>query len=92
MLGVRLDALLSFTQHSYNIALKVQRRFNVLKPLTGSNWGCDKETLLTTYRQLAAQYSATAAPSRPHHLGTLTGAVSNLRKICHLELPLAVLK
>ena len=52
MLGVTLDTHLTFTQHCSNIAVKVQQRNNVLKSLAGSTWGCDKETLLTTYQSI----------------------------------------
>ena len=52
MLGVTLDTHLTFTQHCNNIAVKVQQRNNVLKALAGSTWGCDKETLLTTYQAI----------------------------------------
>ena len=52
MLGVTLDIHLTFTQHCNNIAVKVQQRNNVLKTLAGSTWGCDKESLRTTYRAI----------------------------------------
>ena len=52
MLGVTLDTHLTFTQHCNNIAVKVHQRNNVLKELTGSTWGSDKETLLTTYQAI----------------------------------------
>ena len=52
VLGVTLDTHLTFTQHCNNIAVKVQQRNNVLKVLDGSTWGCDKETLLTTYQAI----------------------------------------
>ena len=48
VLGVTSDTHLTFTQHCNNIAVIVQQRNNVLKALTGSTWGCDKETLLVT--------------------------------------------
>ena len=35
------------TQHCNNIAIRVQQRNNVLNELSGSTWGCLKETLLT---------------------------------------------
>ena len=76
MLGVTLDTQLTFIQHCNNIAANMQKRNNVLKALAGSTWGWDKETLLTTNRQLAAQYSSTAAPSGRHQSMTLTGAGS----------------
>ena len=50
VLGVMLDTQLTFTQHCNNIAVKVQRRNNVLKALAASTWGCDKETLLKSYQ------------------------------------------
>ena len=52
VLGLTLDTHLTFTQHCKSIAVKVQQRNNVLKALTGSTWGCDKETLLTTYQAI----------------------------------------
>ena len=52
VLGVTLDTHLTLTQHCNNIAVKVQQRNNVLKALAGSTWGCDKETLLTTYKAI----------------------------------------
>ena len=52
VLGVTLYTYLTFTQHCNNIAVKVQQRNNVLQALAGSTWGCDKETLLTTYQAI----------------------------------------
>ena len=52
MLEVTLDTHLTFIQHCNNIAVIVQQRKNVLKALAGSTWGCDKETLLTTYQAI----------------------------------------
>ena len=47
-----LDTHLTFTQHCNNIVVKVQQRNNVLKTLADSTWGCNKETLLTTYQAI----------------------------------------
>ena len=67
VLGVTLDKHLTFTQHCNNIALKVQQRNNVLKALADSTWGCDKETLLTTYhaigRSILSYFSRVWTPS-----------------------------
>ena len=52
VLGVALDTQLTFTQHCNNIAVEVQQSNNVLQALPGSNWGCDKEILLTTYQAI----------------------------------------
>ena len=52
VLGVTLDTHLIFTQHCNDIAVIVLQRNNVLKALAGSTWGCEKETLLTTYQEI----------------------------------------
>ena len=52
VLGVTLDTHQTFTQHCYNIAVRVQQRNNVLKALAGFTWGCDEETLLTPYQAI----------------------------------------
>ena len=52
VLGVTLDTHLTFTQHCSNIAGIVQQHKNVLKALAGFTWGCDKETLLSTYQEI----------------------------------------
>ena len=52
VLGVTLDTQFTFTQHCNNIAVKVKQRNNVLKALAGSTWGCEKETMLTTYQAI----------------------------------------
>ena len=64
VLGVTLDIHLTFTQHCNNIAVKVQQRNNVLKALAGSTWGCDKETLLTTYQALGRSILSYCCPVR----------------------------
>ena len=62
VLGVTLDTHLTFTQHCNNVAVKVQQRNNVLKALTGSTWGCDKETLLTTYQAIGRSILSYCSP------------------------------
>ena len=52
VLGVTLDTHLTYAQHCKNITVRVQQRNNVLKSLAGSSWGCDNETLLTTYQAI----------------------------------------
>ena len=86
VLGVTLDIHLTITQHCNNIAVIVQQSNNVLKALAGCTWGCDKETLLSTYQAIGRSILsyckiATAALSGRHHLRTLTGAGSNGHKI-----------
>ena len=71
VLGVTLDTHLTFTQHCNNIAVKVQQRNNVLKTLAGSTWGCDKETLLTTYQVIGRSILSYCSPVwTPSHKDT----------------------
>ena len=62
VLGVMLDTHLTFTQHCNNIAVKVQQHDNVLKAMAGSTWGCDKETLLTTYQAIGSSIISYCCP------------------------------
>ena len=62
VVGVTLDTHLPFTQHCNNIAVKVHQRNNVLKALAGSTWGCDKETLLTTYQAIGCSILSYCSP------------------------------
>ena len=64
VLGVTLDTHLTFTQHCNNIAVKVQQHDNVLKALTGSTWGCNKETLLTAYQAIGRSILSYCWPVR----------------------------
>ena len=71
VVGVTLDTHLTFTQHCNNIAVKVQQRNNVLKSLAGSTWGCDKETLLTTYQAIGRSiFSYCCSVWTPSHKDT----------------------
>ena len=64
VLGVTQDTHLTFTQHCNNIAINVQQRNNVLKALACSLWGCDKETLLTTYQAIGRSILSYCWPIR----------------------------
>ena len=81
VLGVTLDTHLTYTQHCNNIAVKEQQRNNVFKALSGSTWGCDKETLQTTYQAIGRSILSYCSLSGRHHLRTLTGAGSKGNKI-----------
>ena len=50
ILGVTFDNLFNFRQHATEIKSKVQSRNNILKALSGTTWGKEKEILLTTYK------------------------------------------
>ena len=50
ILGCTLDPLLSFRKHTENLKAKVMKRNNIMKALSGTSWGLEKETLITTYK------------------------------------------
>ena len=64
VLGVTLDTHLTFTKHCNNIAVKVQQCNSTLKALVGSTLGCDKETLLTTYKAIGRSTLSYCCPVR----------------------------
>ena len=52
ILGIVMDSMLNFGQHAADIKKKLSSRNNVLKALTGTTWGKDKEVLTTTYKAI----------------------------------------
>ena len=61
LLGVYLDTFFSFSAHCVQVTNRVSKRNNVLKALTGTNWGQQKETLLWTYKALVRSIANYAA-------------------------------
>ena len=49
-LGMIFDHKLSWKDHVDYLVEKCQKRINVLKALTGSKWGADKETMVILYK------------------------------------------
>ena len=62
ILGVTFDPLFTFTPHVADIAARASRRLQVLKALTGTTWGQDKETILLTYKAIIKPIISYAAP------------------------------
>ena len=50
ILGVTFDGLLSFRQHVSNTKTKILAQNNILKALSGSTWGKEKEVIINTYK------------------------------------------
>jgi ribonuclease HI len=48
-LGVTLDSELRFTKHVAEIEIKVLKKLNILRKLSGMDWGCSSKVLRTTY-------------------------------------------
>ena len=60
-LGVTLDRSLTFGPHLKNVAEKTSERVNIIRKLTGVNWGANFTTLRTSVLALvysAAEYAA----------------------------------
>ena len=53
ILGITFDNLLSFRQHAKDLKSKLHTKNNVLKALSGSNWGKEKEVMVTTYKAIS---------------------------------------
>ena len=51
-LGMVFDQSLSWNKHIEYINNRCQKRINILKLLTGSKWGTDKETMVLLYKNL----------------------------------------
>ena len=51
-LGITFDNTMSFSYHTSNLKSRLQGKNNVLKALTGTTWGKDKEVLTTTYKAI----------------------------------------
>ena len=50
VLGLTLDPKLTYNAHIQNIATHAQKPLQVIKALTGTTWGKQKETLVATYK------------------------------------------
>ena len=62
LLGVYLGTFFSFNAHCVQVANKATKINDVLKALSGTNWGQQKETLLLTYKALGRSIANYAAP------------------------------
>ena len=62
LLGITFDNLLSFKQHVTELKAKVQSRNNILKALTGSTWGKDKEVITNTYKAIGQSLISYGCP------------------------------
>ena len=76
LLGVYLDTFFSFNKHCVQVANRVSKRNNVLKALSGTNWGQQKETLLMTYKALGRSIANYAAP-----VWSINASETNIGKI-----------
>ena len=62
ILGVTFDPHFKFNAHVKSLVTRALPRINILKALTGTNWGQQKETILITYKSLIRSLFMYAAP------------------------------
>lgn len=62
ILGVVHDTMYTFAPHGKYATTRARTRLNVLKALAGSNWGQQKETLITTYKAIGRSVAEYGAP------------------------------
>ena len=62
MLGVTFDPMFTFNKHIANTARKANARINVLRALSDTSFGQDKECLVLTYKEIVRPFFDYAAP------------------------------
>ena len=62
LLGVTFDTMYTFSHHIKNSVQKAKTKLNILQCLTGTDWGQDKETLITTYKSIGRSVLEYGAP------------------------------
>ena len=50
VLGLTLDPKLTYSTHIHNISVQAQKPLQIIKALTATGWGKQKETLMATYK------------------------------------------
>jgi hypothetical protein len=63
ILGVRFDPMFTMNKQVDDLVQKSQTRINALRCLTGTKFGCQKETILHTYKQFVRPVLEYASPA-----------------------------
>ena len=87
ILGVTFDPTLTFCAHVDKIAKRAQKRLSLLKALTGTTWGQQKETLITTFKATIRSLFTYASPIWSIHAST--SSISKLQRIQNSALRIA---
>ena len=61
VLGLTLDPKLTYSTHIHNISVQAHKPLQMIKALTATGWGKQKETLMATYKavmRLALEYAS----------------------------------
>jgi hypothetical protein len=91
-LGIVFDNLLSFNQQVSELKSKLQSKNNILKALTGSSWGKEKEVITNTYKAISQSVLNYACPiwtpniseTNWNSLQTVQNAALRTATGCHL--------
>jgi hypothetical protein len=89
---VTFNTLFNFSYHVAVIAAKASQHLNLLKPVSGSNWGHDKETLLMIYTALVESvysYGFLIANPLTSPLQYVQNAAMRLITGCHKAISIA---
>ena len=62
LLGVTHDTMYTFSTHVKNSTNSANTKINIMKSLSGSDWGQDKETMTMTYKAIARSVLEYACP------------------------------
>ena len=53
ILGIIFDIMLTFANHAKTVASKVSKPNSILRALSGTSWGQNKETIINTYKAIS---------------------------------------
>ena len=65
LLGVTITKTFNFQSHIKMAISKANRRLNLLRPLSGTNWGYKPKIIMQLYKQYVLEYGAIALLSAP---------------------------
>ena len=93
ILGVTFDPLLFFHKHVEAIEEKSKQGLSILKALTGTDWGQQKETLVATYKAIidsrfsygAPIWATNASTSSINKLQIIQNSALRIATGCHLS-------
>ena len=70
VLGLTLDPKLTYSTHIHNISVQAHKPLQIIKALTATGWGKQKETLMATYiSRLRVLYVSFGSKARPGTFG-----------------------
>ena len=62
MLGLKFDPKLNFSVHLKSTEIKAMKTLKLVKAISGTDWGQQKETIVTTYKQYTRPIVKYACP------------------------------